>query len=453
MNRRDFIKAGTGAFFIASAPRVFGAMAPSNRVRLAIVGCREDGRGMEVVRAAMLVPGLEISVVCDVDSRAMDYAADWLVRQGRPAPVKEKYFRKVLEMKDLDGVISETPDHFHAYSAVMAMRAGKHVYVEKPCAFCPEECAVIFDTWKRTRMVFQQGSQRRSIGVYYDILKEIRSDATLLGTPVLGKCWYATDRKPIGNGKVGAPPQWLDWDLWQACAPREDYRDNVVHYNWHWFRRWGTGECGNNSVHTVDMARWFLGVDRPERTVVSSGRNFIPRSDDWQFYDTMQAVWHFPGGQTITWDCNCCCESAPLRNWFAGTLVYGSNGNALEMLLGKAQIRLLDPKGKVLREWTQPETDLTAENKQAAGNRTGGGTLDTTIQHLDNFLACIRDNTPEKAAANAEIGTKSTYLALVANVASDLGGVVRTDPATGAPLDAAAKNLWTRDYAKGWELA
>ena len=451
MNRREFIKSSAGAFFIASAPRVFGAMAPMNRIRLAIVGCHRNGRGFEVMNDAMQVPGLEIAVVCDVDSRAMDFAADWLVKQGRPMPIKEKDFRKVLEMKDLDGVISETPDHFHAYSAVMAMRAGKHVYVEKPCAFCPEECSIILDTWEKTGCVFQQGSQRRSIALYYDLIKEVR-EKNLLGTPIYGKCWYMTDRTPIGNGKVIAPPKWLDWDLWQACAPREELRDNVVHYNWHWFRKWGTGECGNNSVHTIDVARWFLGVDTPEKAIVSTGRNFIPQADDWQFYDTMQAAWKFPGGKSITWDCNCCCKTSSLRNWFGGTLVYGSNGNALEMLLGKAEVRLLDPKGEVLREWTQPPTNQKATNQSADGNRTGGGTLDTTIQHLGNFCDCIRDNTPEKAVANAEIGTKSTYLALVANVADNLGGVLRLDPKTGEPLDAEAKKFWAREYAKGWEL-
>ena len=75
MNRRDFIKTGSGAFFIASAGKAFGADAPSNRVRLAMVGCHAKGRGCQVRRSALKLPGVEIAYVCDVDSRALDFAA------------------------------------------------------------------------------------------------------------------------------------------------------------------------------------------------------------------------------------------------------------------------------------------------------------------------------------------------------------------------------------------
>ena len=150
MNRKEFILGGAGAFFIASAGKAFGADAPSNRVRLALVGCREKGRGAAVVQRALQVPGVEIAYVCDVDSRAMDYAADLVEKKsnGASRPKKEKDLRKILADKSVDGILSETPDHFHAWSAVMAMRAGKAVYVEKPCAFCPREGEIILDTWR-----------------------------------------------------------------------------------------------------------------------------------------------------------------------------------------------------------------------------------------------------------------------------------------------------------------
>ena len=92
MNRRDFVKAaGAGAFFIASSSRLFGADAPSSRLRFALIGCRKEGRGMSVLADAVKSPGVEIAVVCDVDSRAMDFAAAWLVEKGYPSP------RKVME--------------------------------------------------------------------------------------------------------------------------------------------------------------------------------------------------------------------------------------------------------------------------------------------------------------------------------------------------------------------
>ena len=114
MNRREFITAGTGAFFIAAANRVIGAGAPSNRVRLCIVGCHERGRGFAVMKAAMRVPGVEIACVCDVDSRAREFAADYVQKATGLRPRMEKDLRKVLEDRLIDGIISETPDHFHA---------------------------------------------------------------------------------------------------------------------------------------------------------------------------------------------------------------------------------------------------------------------------------------------------------------------------------------------------
>ena len=279
MNRREFIGGSAGAFFVAASGKAFGAAAPSNRIRAALVGCRQGARGERAGLFAIQNPGFEIVCVCDVDSRAMDYAAELFGEKQGISVRKEKDFRKVLEMKDIDAIISETPDHFHAYSAIMAMRAGKHIYVEKPCAFCPQELFVMRRVQKETGMVFQQGSQRRSIPAFIAAINEIRAE-NLIGEPHWGKCWYNTVRQPIGRGKPAAVPEWLDWDLWQSCAPREQYRDNIVHYHWHWFRKWGTGECGNNAVHFVDVARWCLGVEWPCRVTSTGGKYWLPKDDE-----------------------------------------------------------------------------------------------------------------------------------------------------------------------------
>ena len=124
MKRREFLSMGAGVFAIAAAGKAWGAEAPSNRVRLALVGCREKGRGAAVLERALQVPGVEISIVCDVDARARDFAAERVFKATGVQPRKEKDLRKVLEDATLDGIISETPDHGHAMSAVLAMRAG-----------------------------------------------------------------------------------------------------------------------------------------------------------------------------------------------------------------------------------------------------------------------------------------------------------------------------------------
>ena len=449
MNRRDFLKSAGGAFTIAAAGKVFGADAPSNRVRLALVGCHAKGRGAAVMRNALKVPGVEISWVCDVDSRALDFAAAEVEKLSGVKPRKEKDLRKVLEDKNLDGIISETPDHFHAWSAVMAMRAGKNVYVEKPCCFCPREGEIILDTWRRTGMVFQMGSQRRSAPAFMQAMSEIKEKG-LLGTPTWGKCWYHTKRAPIGNGVKVAPPDWLDWDLWQGPAPREAYRDNLLHYNWHWFRAWGTGECGNNSVHFVDVARWCLGVDYPTRVTSDGGRFWIPATDDWQWPDTQTANYTFPGGKFITWEGTCCVNAKPYMNVTTGAMIFGTNGNSVFFMPGGG-VRLFGAKNELLREWGT-DGAVKAPVLTNTDDRTGGSWADSTTDHLANYVDCIRAKTPEKARSNADIGVKSTDLALVANIAQATGAAVELDPVTGRLLTKSAADLWSRAYEKGWEL-
>ena len=303
MNRREFLKASAGAGAFALAGSAFGDLPgpASDRIRVALAGCRKGGRGLALMNALLKCRNVEVACVCDPDLRAMDFAAASLVCDGYAAPVKEKDFRKVLEMRDIDAVVSATPDHFHAYSAVMAMRAGKAVYVEKPCAYCPAELEAILRTWRETGAVFQMGSQRRSAPSYIQAVEEIR-ERGLIGVPRYAKCWYNTCREPVARGAVAPAPAWLDWDLWQSCAPREQFRENIVHYNWHWFRKWGTGECGNNQVHFTDVARWCLGVDYPDTVVSTGGRYFMPDDSAWEWPDTQMMSYTYPGGRFITWE-------------------------------------------------------------------------------------------------------------------------------------------------------
>lgn len=449
--RREFIRGGIGVFAIASAERLFGAEAPSNRLRFAIVGCRKGGRGEDLMNNVLgrfgRSAGIDLACVCDVDARACDYAADLVERKSGVRPKKESDIRRVLDNSEIDGVLIETPDHWHAPGAVMAMRAGKHVYVEKPCAFCPREGEILLDTWRKTGRVLQVGTQRRSSPVVREAMADIVRDR-LIGNPRWGKCWYMSGRRPIGRGKTVPVPEWLDWDLWQGPAPRTDYRTGIVHYDWHWQRLWGTGECGNNSVHFLDLARAMLGVDYPERTVAGGGKLWIPEDDDWVWPDMCNYTFEFPGRRVLTWEGLSCVNAKPYMGISTGAMVYGDKGSVMFKPNNTAE--LFDTKGNMVREWTGAEK---AETAALNDNRQSGGAGDSTGFHVANFADAIRNATPVKANANAEIGVKSTQLALFANIAHRTGETLRTDPATGA-LEAgcAGADLWAREYERGWEI-
>ena len=444
MNRREFITAGIGAFFVAAANRVLGAGAASNRVRLCIVGCHEKGRGFGVMQNAIKVPGVEIAVVCDVDSRAMDAAVAKIRELTGVAPRKEKDVRRVLEMPDVDGVLCVTPDHWHAWIAWAAMKSGKAVYVEKPCSFCQRESEILLATQRATNGIFQMGNQRRSDINNFAAIRAIREGA--IGTPVWGKTWYSAMRPPIGKGKIVAAPDWLDWDLWQGPAPRTDYRDNVVHYNWHWMLRWGTGENGNNAPHFTDVVRWALGEeDYPVRTTAGGGR-FFYTGDDWQWPDSVNATWEFADRKFITWECMSCVQNNPYMNTTTGGMVYGLDGAVL--FRANSTAALFDKNGKMVREWTNGDS---AETATELNRVMSSGGMD--VAHLARFADCVRARDP-KTASTAEDAVKSVSMTHFANIAQLSGETVRTDARTGALVQDAAvlAKFWGREYERGWEL-
>lgn len=436
------MKVGAGAFFVASSNRVFGAGAPSNRVRLAIVGCHAKGRGSSVMKTAMKIPGVEIAWVCDVDRRAREYAADVIFQATGMKPKMEKDLRKVLEDKELDGIISETPDHIHAWSAILAMRAGKAVYVEKPCCFCPAEGQLLMKVAKETGRVLQVGSQRRASKSYRAAFDYVHAK-NVIGEMRFAKAWYHSNRASIGVGKKTAVPEWLDWDLWQGPAPREVFRDNIVHYNWHWFRNWGTSEMGNNAPHFIDAARWALDIDTFPETVQCSGGSYFPKGGDFEWPDVFNSSYKYPNGKMITFELTCHGRSQAIFGAQTGALVFGEKGS---LYLGPSDdAKLMDEKGKVVKEWV-------------AGGVEKGETISLTnptasldVAHLTKYIDCIRANS-QATFADADVGVKSSVLPLLANIATDCGETLHLDPVTGNLTSKVGADKWSREYEKGWEF-
>jgi predicted dehydrogenase len=430
---------GTAAVY-GGGSAVFGQNAPSNTVRVAVMGCHAKGRGFSLMKTLAAVPGVEIATVCDVDARARDEAAAEILKRTQKAPAKAGDLRRVLEDKNVDAVLCAAPDHWHAPAALLAMQAGKAIYVEKPVSHNPREGEILVAASAKYGAVFQMGSQRRSSTLYQKVIEEIRGG--LIGEPHFARCWYATQRVPIGKGARADAPDWLDWDLWQGPAPRRAFQDNVVHYNWHWFHHWGTGECGNNATHFVDVARWALDVTCPTRVTSGGGRLFY-EGDDWEWFDTQNATWEFPGRKFMTWEGSSSVKARPYENAYAGCMVYGLKG-AVYFAPNDACV-LFDPKGKELKKWS------AADGGGDPSNRTDP-TQGLDAAHLANFVACVRDKNP-RTAAPAAVAHASTLLTHLANIAQRTGETVKVDPATGAlAAGSPGGELWAREYEKGWEM-
>jgi len=438
ITRRDFLEragaAGLGVAFAGrlTAPRARPSRSANEKVVVAVVGL--NSRGLVHAQNFARLPNSEVAYLCDVDSAVLGKAATATATTPAHArtPKLIEDFRRALDDKDVDVVSIAAPDHWHTPMAILALKAGKHVYLEKPCGHNPREGELLVAAAKRYGKLVQQGSQQRSAARTIEALQMIRDGA--IGTPYLVRAWYANTRGTIGHGKPAPVPSNLNYELWQGPAPRTPYRDNVVHYNWHWFRRWGTGEICNNGTHEIDIARLALGVDYPTSVTSTGGRYHF--QDDWEFPDTQEVAFEFGGAKTILWQGQSCNGLKPFERG-RGTVTYGTNGS---LLLDRDGYLQYDLKQQLVKESLEPRKtnglELTGDDA-------------ATSQHMDNLLDAIRTG----AALRAPIadGAKSVLLCHLGNIAQYTGRKLRVDPATGhITNDADAMKYWSRTYAPGW---
>ena len=436
--RRKFLKttaaaAGALAFSTSSYGRIIGS---NDRVNLGFMGT--NSRGAAVLEAFNNVGGVNITHNCDVDSRVMAKTAAAIRGFGFDEPKSDKDVRRIIEDKDLDALVIAAPDHWHATAGIMAPETGKHVYVDQPLSHSPHEGEIFIEAQKKYGGVVQMGNQQRSSLETIDLKRLI--DAGELGNVYRAETWYAKDRPSIGKGKVVEVPDWLDWELWQGPAPREEYRDNLVHYNWHWLWNWGTGELANNGLHELDVARYLLGVELPEKVSVEGGRNFF-KDDDWEMFDTIEAQYKFAGGKSIEWSGNSCNR---LLRWgrSRGTVVYGTKGHAI---VSRSGYELYGRDGKLIKEVKIKQGKVAT----SADDLVGGGSL--TDNHTNNFIEVIKGITNVQASP-VEVAHTSTMMCHLANIAYRTGEDVLVDTKTGKAKNKKAQALWGRDYQSGWDL-
>jgi predicted dehydrogenase len=405
-------------------------MGANDRLNFAVIGL--NGRA-EAHLSSLKVndSSARISHICDVDSKILADFAEKVRRELGEAAVSERDFRAILQQKDVDAITIATPDHWHAPMAIAGLQAGKHVYVEKPCSHNPAEGAMLVQAQQKYGRLVQMGTQQRSSPHTIEIVDKIHSG--LIGRAYFAKSWYDNDRQSIGAGKeVPVPPQ-LDWDLWQGPAPRQPYRDNVHPYNWHWFRKYGTGEALNNGTHEVDVCRWALGVDYPRRVTASGGRYHF--KDDWQFYDTLVTSFDY-GDAMISWE----GKSCQLMKYYGrdrGAAIMGTKGS---VVVDRDGYEIYDLDGEKKSEFKVNAPTSTADLI---------GRDSMTDAHFANFIAGIRKG--EKLNAPISVGNVSVTILQLSNIAWEVNRELKLDTKDGRIKDdPEAMKSWGREYEPGW---
>jgi predicted dehydrogenase len=410
-----------------SYSRIKGA---NDRIHFAIIGL--NGRGKALLSAVAKADNTAISYLCDVDSRVLAETAGMAQELTGNSPKTVEDVRKVLEQADVDTVAIAVPDHWHTPMAIMAAQAGKNVYVEKPACHNPQEGEWLVKVQGKTGKIMQLGTQQRSAPTSIEIIQEIRKG--IIGEPYFGKAWYSNARESIGTGQKVPVPDWLNWDLWQGPAPRRDFQDIWVHYNWHWFWDWGTGEVNNNGLHELDICRWALGVDYPVKVTSAGGR--FHYDDDWEFYDTQIVSYEFPENKMMSWEGKS-CNPFQFFERGRGSTIHGTKGTAV---IDRNGYIVYDMDGKVIRSREESETSATL-------NTIGAGGLDD--YHMNNFLNGIRNG--EKLNAPIPQGVISTNLCHLGNISQKTGRALHINPDDGTIMgDGEAMLMWRREYEPGW---
>ncbi|WP_455642929.1 Gfo/Idh/MocA family oxidoreductase [Parabacteroides sp.] len=443
ITRRSFLKRAAAGTAIAS----FGGILPgfsarsyanivgaNERINAAVIGV--NSRGKALAQNFAKQPNCQVTRICDVDSRALSKCIAAVDEITGQKPAGDKDLRKTFEHKDVDAVVIAMPDHWHAPAALLAMKAGKHVYLEKPCSHTPAEGEMLVEAAKQYKRVVQMGNQRRSWPNIVEAINEIK--AGTIGNVYFGKSWYTNNRPSIGTGKETAVPEWLDWELWQGPAPRTAYKDNFLHYNWHWVWRWGTGEALNNGTHMVDLLRWGMDLDFPTAVTSTGGRYYY--KDDWEAPDTQVINLDFGGKKSMMWEGHC-CNPFRIEGEVVGLLFYGEKANLL--IGGGNEYKILDHKNQVIKHVTS-KIQIDPRNKMNPAQQ-----LDAL--HIQNFFDGITKGTP--LHADILSGHKSTLLVQLGNIAQRSSERLLVDPSDGHIRNKeAAGKYWARTYEKGWEM-
>jgi predicted dehydrogenase len=271
--RRSFVKtlslAGSSVFLPARS--YMRAQGSNEKIRVAGIGV--GGRGPGIFKDALDTNQVRIVALCDVDAQRAEGGKANFEKNPLNGQANIKVYtdiRKLLESKEIDAVMIATPNHWHTLAAIWAMQAGLDVYVEKPVSHTLWEGRQLAAAAAKYKKMVQSGTQSRSSG-------GLKAAHQWLEKLPLGKLRYARGtcyKRRASIGKVSdaqAVPSNIDYDLWCGPAQNLPVRRQKLHYDWHWLWEYGNGDFGNQGVHQVDVARWFLNEGHLPPQVLSIG--------------------------------------------------------------------------------------------------------------------------------------------------------------------------------------
>ena len=444
INRRHFLKSASASLALATfGPQGLDYIYRSKPYRVGVIGTGWYGKN-DVFRLIQVAP---VQVVCisDPDANMLQGAADLIAQRQKSGKKPHTYndYRKMLAEHELDIVIIGSPDHWHALQMIDALKAGAHVYVQKPISVDVIEGEAMVAAARKYGKVVQVGTQRKSTPHLIDAKKKV-VDAGLLGkiSHVEMCCYF--HMRANGNPPVQPVPAFFDYDLWTGPAALRPY-DGLPHRRW-WrtFMEYGNGIVGDMCVHMLDTVRWMLDLDWPKR-ITSTGGIYVQKDGKSTISDTQSAIFEFDELNAVWQHRSWGRPDDPEYPW--AFKLYGEKGTLAGSTMqadfypyedGKPiHFDVLYEKEKFPEDVTEKDIELNA--------------APATRLHMLNFLAAIENN--ERPVSDIEDGHISTASCIIANLSmlSD-GRPLVYDPKVHKFVgDPEADKLLQRAYREGWE--
>ncbi len=421
-NRRGFLRRTALALTVPTLlpGRVFAAETPpSERIRLGFIGNGTQGRYL--LGNCLKRPNVVVTAVADVDTTRRENARKTIHEHyakagGSTTPGTCQAFadfRDLLARSDVDAVVIATPDHWHAFIGILAARAGKDIYCEKPLTQTIHEARALVKAVRKHRRVFQVGSMQRSS-------REFRRACQLVRNGAIG----TVQNIEVG---VGGPGRWcdlptqpaepgLDWNFWLGPAPWRGYNAELsprgvhTHFpNWRSYREYGGGMITDWGAHHFDIVQWALGMDEsgPVEIIPPSAPN--AQSGVRFRYASGVPVVHTPGN---------------------GITFHGSEG------------RILVNRGK-FESTPESLVEIPLESHKIQ--------LQESNDHIGNWLECIV--TRKRPICDVEVGARTVTVCHLANLAYWNGQRLEWDPEEESFVNGHGDNAWRdRIYREPWSL-
>jgi predicted dehydrogenase len=432
INRRSFVKksgAVAGTTLAASMiPWTVSCSSPSDKIGVALIGCRS--MGFTDLKAFLAEDNVECIALCDVDKKILDERATEVEKLKSKRPQVFADFRKLLELKEINVVIIGTPDHWHALIMMMALEAGKHVYVEKPMGHSIEECLMMVKAAaKYPKQMVQVGMWQRSSQHWFDASEYVRSGK--LGDVNLVRAWiYKGMGDPVPAQPDGTAPDYVDYNMWLGPAPERPFNKNRFHYDFRWYWDYAGGAMTDWGVHLLDFAIYGMNAGYPDS--VSPGGGCYLNKGVIETPDIQQALYSYPT-HTMIWECGLVPRLGPY-GMHHGVSFTGTKGTLIVSRNG----------------WQVTSEVSNKDEKKFIADVPNQPAIGGLKEHVKNFLNGIRKS--EKLNAPVEVGAKTAIISEMGNIAYRAGSLLHWDTPNMKFMEEEGNKFTKLTYRDPWKL-